>query len=97
MMVAPLRSLSEASKAFSINSSKFSCFNAEISMTGTPSLLSNAFASIVSPFFLTTSLIFKATTTGTSISSNCVVKYKFLSKFVASTMLITQSGFSSKT
>ena len=34
-------------------------------------------------------------TIGTSISNNWVVKYKFLSKLVASTMLITQSGFSS--
>ena len=97
MIVAPLRSLLLALTASCINSSKFSCFNAEISTTGTPSFSCKALASILSPFFLTTSLIFKATTTGTSISKICVVKYKFLSKFVASTMLITQSGFSSKT
>ena len=54
-----------------------------------------SFFKIVVLFCLTKSIIFKAITTGTSISKSCVVKYKFLSKFVASTTLIMQSGFSS--
>ena len=37
-----------------------------------------------------------ATMTGTFISITWVVRYKFLSKFVASIILIIQSGFSSK-
>ena len=70
-------------------------FNADISHTGTPKAFDNSATLIISPFFLTESIILSATTTGISISKICVVKYKFLSRFVASIILITQSGFSS--
>ena len=61
-------------------------FNAEISTTGHPSSLDNSLIWILSPFFSTISIMLTATTTGIPSSVNCVVKYKFLSRFVPSTI-----------
>ncbi len=84
-----------AAMALSIKFSIPSPFNALISTTTHPKALLIFFKSISSFCFLTTSIIFKATTTGIPSSVSCVVKYKFLSMLVASTILIIASGFSS--
>ena len=82
--------------ALFISSSIPFSLRAEILTTGSPIFFSSSSAFILSPFFSTASIIFKAMTTGTSISIICVVRYKLRSRLVASTMLITQSGFSSR-
>ena len=63
-----------------------------ISITGQPMLLLSASTSIVSPFLRTRSIILTAITTGIPSSSSCVVKYRFLSIFVPSTMFKIASG-----
>ena len=63
---------------------------------GIPSNRLISFTLIEPPLFRTSSIIFKASTIGILISISCSVKYKFLSIFVASTILIIPSGFSFK-
>ena len=72
-------------------------FAAEIGTTGTPSMASMAFTSTDPPLPRISSIIFSATTTGMSISSSCMVRYRFRSMLVASTMLMTAFGFSRST
>ena len=67
-------------------------FNAEISTTLQPSARESSSILILSPFFVTTSIILIATTTGIPSSVSWVVKYKFLSKFVPSMMFKITSG-----
>ena len=64
--------------------------------TGSPSFFSSVAASMASPAFSTASIMLRAMMTGTSISISCVVRYRFRSRLVASTTLMTQSGFSSR-
>ena len=91
-----LRGAFAASIARLMRSGMFVSRSAEISTTGRPIRFSSSCSSISSPLFSSTSVIFSATTIGISTSKSCVVKYKFLSKFVASTILIIQSGRSSR-
>ena len=83
--------------AFFINSSIPSPFKALISTTGMPNFFSNSLVKIVVPNCFTTSIMFNAIIIGASTSNNWVVKYRFLSRLVASTTLIIQSGCSSIT
>ena len=62
--------------------------------TLTPKIFSNLSTSISIPKLLAKSILFKANNRLTPISINCKVRYKFLSKAVASTILTTKSGFS---
>ena len=48
--------------------------SADISITGQPSFLESLAASSLSPFFLTTSIMFTATTIGSPSSSSWVVR-----------------------
>ena len=73
-----------------------SFFNAEIGITGTPNIASILLISIEPPLPLNSSIMLRAITIGTCISRSWTVKYKFLSMFVASTMLIMALGFSFK-
>ena len=92
--VAPFLSDFKAA-ALSINSFIPVFFSAEIATTGTLTAFSSAVTSILSPALSTSSIILRAIITGTSISSNCVVRYRLRSKLVASTIFIMPSGFSS--
>ncbi len=83
-------------KAWLTNSPIPSFFAAEIGITGMPKISSISLMRIDPPFPRTSSIIFSANTIGTSNSINCMVKYKFRSIFVASTILIIPVGFSSK-
>ncbi len=67
-------------------------FRAEISTTLQPKALDSSPVLILSPFFSTTSIILMATTTGMPSSVSCVVRYKFLSKFVPSMIFKIASG-----
>ena len=67
-------------------------FKADISTTLHPKALDNSAVLILSPFFSTTSIMLTATTTGMPSSESCVVRYKFLSKFVPSIMFSITSG-----
>ena len=67
-------------------------FKAEMGNTSQPSSSPSFFISIVSPFRLTTSIMFNANSTGTPTSTNCVVKYKLRSKLDASTIFKITSG-----
>jgi hypothetical protein len=67
---------------------------AEIGTNLTFNALDNPDTSITSPLFLDSSIILRATTMGTSISISCMLKYRFLSILVASTIFITTSGLS---
>ena len=80
--------------ATSINSSKFNFLSADTSTIGIPNFSDISFVFNLSLFFLTTSIILNAKTIGIPISDNCVVRYKFLSIFEASTTSIITSGFS---
>ena len=80
--------------ACSISSSTPSSFEADIGMTGTPSMTSNLFTFIVPPFSLTSSIMFNAMTMGIFSSKSCKVRKRFLSMFVASIMFIMPSGLS---
>ena len=66
--------------------------SAEVSTMGHPSFRESWATSILSPFFLTKSIMLSAITTGSPRSSTCVVRYRLRSRFVASTRLITTSG-----
>ena len=65
---------------------------AEIGTTGTPSMASMAFTSTMPPLPVISSIILSATTIGISISSSCMVRYRFRSILVASTILIIPFG-----
>ena len=67
-------------------------FKAEISTTLQPSSRESSSVLILSPFFFTTSIMLMATTTGIPSSVNCVVRYRFLSRFVPSMMFKIASG-----
>ena len=69
---------------------------AEIATTGTPMARSSAFTSMLSPALSTSSIMFSATITGTSVSSSWVVRYRLRSRLVASTIFIMPYGFSSR-
>ena len=69
-------------------------FCAEISTTSHPRL-SESFAVLIwSPLFLTISIMLIAMMTGMPSSITCVERYRFLSRFVPSMILIIASGFS---
>ena len=72
-----------------------SFLRADMGTTGHPSLLDRASVSMDPPFFLTASIMFRATTVGMPVSSICRVRNRFLSMLVASTMLMTASGLPS--
>ena len=72
-------------------------FAAEIGTTGTPSMASIRLMSTVPPFLRSSSIMFSATTMGISIFSSCIVRYRFRSMFVASTILMIALGFSFST
>jgi len=68
-----------------------------IALIGTilhPSCSLSSTVSIMSPFLRTKSIMLSAITTGILSSSTCVVRYRFLSRFVPSIMFIITSGFS---
>ena len=67
-------------------------FSAEISTTLQPSAFESPSVLILSPFFLTTSIMLMATTTGIPSSVSCVVRYRFLSRLVPSIILRIASG-----
>ena len=92
---AGLRPLSAAATAAFTSSSTPSDLRAEMGMTGHPSFSDSFFASTEPPFFLTVSIMFRATTVGMPVSRICRVRKRFLSMLVASTMLITASGLPS--
>ena len=79
------------------SSSTPSFLAAEMGMTGMPSISSMAFTSIKPWFPITSSIMFRASTMGTSISSSCIVRYRLRWMLVASTMLMMARGFSSST
>ena len=87
--------LSAQRTANSNNSLRPTPLLADIGTTGTLRSFLNAAKFIISPFFSTTSIILNAITMDFCSSKSCVVRYKFLSKFVASTMFIIKSGVSS--
>ena len=67
-------------------------FIAEISTALQPSCFPSCAVSILSPFFLTTSIILMASTTGIPSSVSCVVKYRLRSRFVPSMIFRMASG-----
>ena len=67
-------------------------FRAEISTTLQPNCLDSSAVLIWSPFFSTTSIMLTATTTGMPSSVSCVVRYRFLSRFVPSIIFKMASG-----
>ena len=69
-------------------------FKAEMGTTSQPSAFFSCAGSITSPFFWTISIIFTAMTTGIPSSVSCVLRYRFLSMFVPSTIFKITSGFS---
>ena len=72
--VLPFLSFNDALYALDINSSRLSSFKALTSTHGTPNFSSRTLRFKTSPFLLRMSIILTATTTGTSISNNWVVK-----------------------
>ena len=80
--------------AFSATSMTPLPFSAEISITSHPSFSPSLPVCILSPDFSSRSAIFTAIITGIPSSSICVDKYRFLSIFVPSTILIITSGLS---
>ena len=80
--------------ASSTTSSRPFPFNADVSTIGQFNNIERRSTSILIPRFSNKSAIFKAMTTGTPVSISCVVRYKFLSMFVASTKSMITSGFS---
>ena len=77
--------------ACSTSSSMPSFFAAEIGTTGIPNIFSSLLTYTEPPFSLTSSIILSARTIGTSNSISCMVRYRFLSILVASTILIIPS------
>ena len=80
--------------ASSISASRPLCFKAEVSTIGQFSSMESRFVSMRIFRFASRSDMFSAITTGIPVSISCVVKYRFLSIFVASTRSIITSGFS---
>ena len=78
--------------AWSINSSMPSFFAAEIGTTGMPRISSNSLTRMEPPFARTSSIILRASTTGIPNSMICMVRYRFRSMLVASTILMIPSG-----
>ena len=70
-----------------------SFFAAEIGTTGIPSIDSNLLMRTDPPFPRISSIILSASTIGTSSSKSCIVRYRFRSIFVASTIFIMSVGF----
>ena len=66
-------------------------------MTGMPSSFSISLTSTEPPLSRTSSIMFRASTIGTSSSISCIVRYRFRSIFVASTILIMPFGCSFNT
>ena len=62
--------------------------------TGTPSSSDNLAMLMEPPLLRTSSIMFSASTMGSSSSISCMVRYRFRSMLVASTMLMMPSGFS---
>ena len=83
--------------AWSTSSATPSFFAAEMGTTGTPSMASMRLTSMDPPLPRSSSIMFRATTMGTSISRSCMVRYRFRWRLVASTMLMMARGFSSRT
>ena len=69
-------------------------FKADISTTSQPNFSLSLSIWILSPFFSTISIILTAIITGIPSSIICVERYKFLSIFVPSTILMIASGTS---
>lgn len=69
---------------------------AEIGITGICRISSISLIRMEPPFFSTSSITLRASTMGTSSSMSCMVRYRFRSRFVASTILIMALGFSSR-
>ncbi len=67
---------------------------AAMGTTGAPRISESLPQSILSPLPSTSSIMFMATTMGIRVSIICMVRYRFLSMLVPSTILITASGFS---
>ena len=61
-------------------------------ITGTPRASSISLTRTEPPFSQSSSIIFKATTMGIPSSSSCMVRYRFLSMLVASTILMIPLG-----
>ena len=70
-------------------------FSALIFTTGQPNFLLNSSVLMLFPSASARSIMFSATMTGRPVSSSCEVRYRLRSGFVASTTLMTASGFSS--
>ena len=68
--------------------------SAEVATTSQPSAAPSRLRSMTSPFLRTTSIMFTATTVGMPSSMSWVVRYRFRSIFVPSTILMMASGFS---
>ena len=69
-------------------------FSAEISTTSQPSFFASFSTWILSPFFSTRSIMLTAITTGIPSSISCVLRYRFRSILVPSTIFRIASGFS---
>ncbi|MPN26780.1 hypothetical protein SDC9_174205 [bioreactor metagenome] len=67
---------------------------ADIGTTGIPKWSDSFFTSIELPLAFTSSIMLRAITMGIDNSMSCSVKYRFLSMFVASTILSIKSGCS---
>ncbi len=80
--------------AFAAASSEPVPLSAEVSTTSQPSASPSFRMSITSPFLRTTSIMLMAMTVGIPSSMSCVVRYRFRSILVPSTMSIMASGFS---
>ena len=63
--------------------------------TRSPRPLERTRTLMLSPLARTSSIMFRATTTGTPSSISCTVRYRLRSMLVASTMLMTALGFCS--
>ncbi len=84
--------VSPADDIASRSSSIPSPLSADIPTTLHPSALESFSVSITVPSLLTVSIMFSAMTVGMPMSSIWLVRYRFLSMFVASTMFIIASG-----
>ena len=85
---------SAASPTAAIRSLMPSAFRADTGTTLHPRSLESLSTSIWSPSLRTWSIMFSATTVGMPVSMIWRVRKRFLSRFVASTMLMTASGLS---
>ena len=81
--------------ALSAASTSPSFFSADMPITSQPRAFEIFAKSILSPFFLTTSIMLTAITIGSPSSASCVERYRLRSMFVPSTMFSIASGVSS--